>query len=455
MISPKVAIDFILTPDPRLYEFYLSYIRDNSKGLTILQFWFKLWIMRFLNWMTRRRILFTTGLVFLAAWPLFSAVKQVRVIAERASIYIEPNRTSSRIEIVGKGTILNLLQDRKVKDIWYYISFNSPRYGTRISGFIQESAVEPVVESPPALPREEEKVVPPPKAEEKKEVPAEIPPQKVASEVKPAPETPPAISEVSVLTRLPKNKSYKFPRQEVSLQDAAWKIVEIAPVVEEKPPVEIREFAALTVPPKRKAITLPKKEMPRDDPAWQVIQPVIAENAEPKERVELKPPQITPSRKGPGFITLGLGYGSSFGGAGGCLQLNTRIGLSFHAGVGLYPTSLIYSETDWVKNETLWSVGLKYYLPFKSAAFSPFVDIQYGGQRVEAAQVVIGIWDYEYVLSQEQKSVWGPSFLAGIEFRKGRFGISAALGVSYATTSWQYLQTKVAFVFDTGLVFHF
>jgi len=472
--------------------------------------------------MAGRRIPFIASLIFLAVWPLLSAVKQVRVTAERASIYIEPSRTSARIDIVGKGTILNLLQDRKVKNIWYYVSFNSPRYGTRISGFIQESAVELAIETPPASPKQEEKIPPSPKAEEKKEVPMEaptapqvveaialtklpksksfkfprreparqdgvwniveiVPAEKVAVEVKPAPETPPEITEVPILARLPKNKSYKFPRKEGPLQEAAWKVIEIAPVEKEKPPVEVGEFALLTVPPKRRVITLPKKEKPREDPVWQVIQPIIAETPKPTEKPEakleppevkkeppetkpetkptepqpIKPVRVSAPRKGPGFFSLGLGYGSSFGGAGGCLQLNTRTGLSFHVGVGLYPTSLIYSGTDWVKNETLWSIGLKYYLPLKSPSFSPFVDIQYGGLRVEAAQVVIGIWDYNYILSQEQKSLSGPSCLAGVEFQKGRFGISAALGVSYATTSWKYLQNKVSFVFDTGLVFHF
>jgi len=38
MISPKVAIDFILTPDPEPDGFYLSQIKSNFKSLTILQF---------------------------------------------------------------------------------------------------------------------------------------------------------------------------------------------------------------------------------------------------------------------------------------------------------------------------------------------------------------------------------------------------------------------------------
>ncbi len=295
MISPKATIDFILIPDPRLDDSYLAQIMDNSKGLTILQLWFKFRIMRSRGIMAARRILFCTCLIILGVRPMLSAVKQVRVIAERASIYIEPSRTSARIEIVGKGTILNLLQDRKVKDIWYYVSFNSPRYGTRISGFVQESAVEPAVERPPAPPKEEQKiplkveperarppeVLPPPKAEEKKEAPTKIP------------ATPQTVEEAA-LTKLPKNKSFKFPRKESPPLEAAWKIVEIAPVTEKKPRVEVREFALLTALPKRKAITLPKKETPRDDPAWRIIQPVIAERPKPveKAKAEPKPPEV-------------------------------------------------------------------------------------------------------------------------------------------------------------------
>ena len=449
-------------------------------------------VMRKRSLWAQSRLFLAACLISLVAGPLVSAVKQVRVTVERASIYIEPSRTSARIEIVGKGTVLNLFQERKVKDIWYYVSFNSPRYGSRISGFIQESAVEMVGGSPPAPPKKEEKappkvepeqvrppvVVPPPRAEEKKELPKEPP-------------APPPVVETMVLTKLPKSKSYKFPRKEAPLQEAAWRILERAPVIEKKRPVEVREFALLTVPPKRRTIALPKKEKPLDDTAWRVIQPVVAkatepaEKPKPKEKLEPKPappkvkkkpaetkretkpetkpaepqpvkaPQIRPPRKGPGFITVGLGYGSSFGGAGGSLQLNTGMGLSLHAGVGLYPTTLIYSETDWVENKPLWSVGLKYYLPIGSPAFFPFVDVQYGGLRVEAAQVITGIWDYKYIMSYEQKTLWGPSGLAGVELRTGRFGISAAVGAAYATTSWEYLKDKVSFVFDTGLVFHF
>jgi hypothetical protein len=324
-----------------------------------------------------------------------------------------------------KGTVLNLLQERKVNDIWYYVSFRSPRYGTRVSGFVQDWAVEPAVEAPPAGPAVEKDTAQPPKIEEKKEAPREKPAAKVAAAAKPAVKTPPAIIEVPLLTPLPKGRTYSFPRREPALQALAWELTEAAPSERERPPAEAeRAPEAKPVPPAAKP------------------QPV-------------RVPQIKPPRKGPGPVTISLGYGSSYGGAGGCLQLNTRAGLSLHAGVGLYPTSLVYSDTDWVKNQTMWSAGIKYYLPLSSSFLSPFVDLQYGGLRVEAAQVVIGIWEYNYVLSHEQKSLWGPSFLAGVEIGTGRLGLSAALGVSYATSSWKYLENKVSPVFDAGLVVHF
>jgi hypothetical protein len=370
------------------------------------------------------------------------------VTAERASVYIEPNRNSSRIEVVTKGSVLNLLQESKVKGAWYYVSFSSPRYGSRISGFIMDTMVEPVSETPPAAPTE--KIEAPPAKETAPARPAEPPAPPRAEEKKEAAKVipaPPQIVETLALTAPLKSRSFSFPRKEIPLQETAWKVEEKPEVKEAQPAVPQPVIAPKT---EEKAEAQPK-------PTETKVPPPPEKKPEPKP-VAPQPIRVAPARparKGPGFITLGLGYGSSFGGAGGSLQLNTQMGLSLHVGIGLYPTSLIYSETDWVKNEMMWSVGLKYYLPLSSTSFFPYVDIQYGGQRVEAAQVVIGIWDYNYVMSQEQKSLSGPSFLGGFELRKGRIGITAAVGVAYTTTSWKYLESKVALVFDAGIVFHF
>jgi hypothetical protein len=448
--------------------------------------------------MDRKRILPAAALLLALLAPSSLAGRpgenpnpnQVRVTAERASIYIEPSRGSTRIDIVGKGALLNLLQTKKVNDIWYHVSFSSSRYGTRISGFILDSAVELVGETIPP-PREEKKApekaaVEPPaprKAEEKELtepvsqpspefevslVPTALPegklivlPGKAAplqnpawrpADITPTDKVPvkpkiklperPETSEILVFTPILRGRRYAFPRKATPLQEMAWRTEEVAPA---KAPPQ---------PEKKIETEQPKAPPPTPTPREKEVA-AAKPKAKPVKPQTIRPPRSPVSRKGPGRMSLGLGYGSSFGGAGACFQVNTGRGIALHAGVGIFPTTVIYSETDWVKNKPLWSIGLKYYLPLKSSLFSPYVDIQYGGLRVEAAQVVIGIWDYEYVYSREQKTLYGPSLLGGIEIRKGWFGIGSALGISYATTSWEMLQNKVSLSFDVSLMVHF
>ena len=435
-----------------------------------------------------KRLLPTAALACLLLAPLSAALfqsakqdtRQVRVSAERASVYIEPSRGSTRIDIVVKGTVLNLLQRRKVNDIWYHVSYSSARYGTRVSGFVLDAAVEPASE--PAAPAPEEKEPPPlpPKPETKEETrPAPPPPSRVEMSLlatsppekrtiplpqrvsplvdqawktaeitpapqetaRPAPSESPRTSELIAPTSLPANRAYVIPAGAVPLADHPWKVEGRLPLEEAKPAAKTEPKPEPPPPPAKK-----KEEPPSKPPPPQKKSP------EPRP---VRPPRPPALRKGPGGLSFGLGYGSSFGGAGACLQFSTGMGLALHAGVGVFPTKLVYSDTDWVKNETLWSVGLKYYLPVRSAFLYPYVDIQYGGLRVEAAQVVIGIWDFEYVYSREQKPLWGPSLLAGVELRAGRFGLCGALGVSYVTTSWDYLENRVSLSFDTSLVVHF
>lgn len=387
------------------------------------------------------------GMIIPALWAHgFSGqdrnIRQVRVTAERTSVYIEPSRGSTRIDIVGQGTLLNLLQQKKFKESWYYVSFSSPRYGARISGFVLDSAVELVCEETPSAPKE--KAVP----EKAEEVPLPAPPPPVAPE-------PPRISESLVPTSLVPGRKFALPRRPAPLLETPWKIEEAAPLVPAKPKPPAVEKPEPPPTPEKKAEAPPREE-PAPKPA-----PREEKAKEPEPLKKPAPPQVlrparTPApRRGPGGASFGLGYGSSFGGAGASFQFSTKRGIAVHAGAGIFPTTLVYSETDWVENKLLWSVGLRYYLPVKSPLLYPFVDVQYGGLRVEAAQVVIGVWDYEYVFSREQKALYGPSILSGVEVRKGRFGLCGALGVSYVTTSWEYLQNKVLFSFDASLVVHF
>ena len=265
-----------------------------------------------MNW---KSVLAAAALLFLIIPSLYSDfgsgqsanIKQVMVTAERASIYIEPSRSSTRIDIVGKGTLLNLLQTKKVKDIWYYVSFSSSRYGTRVSGFVLDSAVElfdaaiPPVSEPKKAPEKAEPrpPIPPPAAatpakEEAKPDPQ--PPPKVKAKLEPP--VPPEWSEALVFTQIPRSKRYSSPLKTAPLQEMSWKVEEPAPVEEEKTPLKAEERTVLTSLPKQRKIALPKKERPLQDAAWQVIPPA-AEIPKKPEKVEAAPQPDKKKKRNP------------------------------------------------------------------------------------------------------------------------------------------------------------
>lgn len=453
--------------------------------------------------MKKTRAVFVFALVAGLGGFLFPAVSQVRVTAVRAAVYAEPSRNSSRIDVVPKGSLLNLFQQQKVKDIWYYVSYNSPRYGGRVSGFILDSAVEPVSEEAapaekPASPTrkiepEPEAKVPPP-AE-----PAKPEPQKAAAEPpKTEPQTAPArrvplampkiveYKETMAATRAPRPVRITLPRLAAGLEDQPWAIIQppapvsakptavlTAPtpavasktdITKEKPkPVEAKEVKKTQAAKKSPAPSPPpvvresaaKKEIPREaepvkaKPETERPAPTPAPTApQARPAQPARPPSAGPR---PARLAIGLGYGPSFGGAGGSLEFYLSRSLALHAGYGVYPTGVIYSETDWVKNETMWSAGLRFYLMPSSEKLTPYLDAQYGGLSVEAAEVITGIYDYSYIYSHEQKVLWGPSLLAGLELRFGRLALRGGLGVSYSLTDWQYLKNRVLFAFEAGL----
>ena len=429
-------------------------------------------------------------LVLLFFCPSLSAFEnEVRVIQERATIYSEPSKRSARIESIAKGAVLNLFQKTKVKGEWYYVSYYSTSLRSRVSGFIHESSVEPVG---PEL-----KPTPPPKSELIKPPPEEVRVQPVEKKaIKTELKAPPKIEQILGLTAAPVAKPIRLPPEGQQRQEDRWippaapslpppppipKVVEtiktIKPVEELfltlappprplaapreirlpqelvwKPPVppvaevkrEVQEKMVIVLPKPAEAEPKPEKEEPQRPPTPQVVKPAPAEPVY-RER---------PPTRG-GLLTLGLGYGASSGGAGGFLQLNTKTGISIHGGVGVYPTKFVYSETDWVENEPLFSFGVKYYIPFNSSLFRPYIDIQYGGLRVEAAQIIIGIYEYNYVYANEQKSLWGPSALAGVEFRRGNLGINIGLGLSYNLTEWIVQTEDLSVAYDINLVFYF
>ena len=438
---------------------------------------------------------------------LFPAVRQVRVTAARAAIYAEPSRSSSRIDIVSKGTLLSLFQEQKVKEVWFYVSYISPRYGGRMSGFILDSAAEPVIEgeaaggqpgsSPPKT--EPEAKAKQPGAEPAKPVAAQAPAAPARVEPKPAtavvpkpdiPREKPRVleySEAVVVTAAPRALRVSLPRRPLELRDDPWTVIHpisspppaaVAPKAQPKI-VEYSVVTMITRAPRATRVSLPRRPVTLQDKPWAILQPPAPEPVKPaavpvtstptaapkpeitKEKPKPSPPapqvQPPPSARmpvaggGSARLAIGVGFGPSFGGAGGTLQLYLSRSVTLHGGYGVYPTTVVYSETDWVKNEPLWSAGLRFYLMPSSDTFTPYVDAQYGGLRVEAAQVITGIYEYEYTYSYEQKVLWGPSLLAGLELRFGHFTLGGGIGASYSLTDWDVLKSRVFFTFEAGL----
>jgi hypothetical protein len=301
--------------------------------------------------------------------------------------------------------------------------------------------------------------------------PAEKPP--------PPPEPELRIEEMEAETDLPSQRTWILPLEQAPLNEPVWTAREVTRILT-TPPLNL----VLTIPaaplqlspnywpgppppppvkPKEKIPAQPEIVTPAKTPVKETSKPEKKEVVEKKEEKEsptqvIPKPQIsTPTAPPPniGPVTLGLGVGTSMGGAGGFVQYNATSSLAVHAGLGMYPTSFVYSDTDWVKNEMLYSVGLKYYLPFKSQYLRPYLDVQYGGFAIEAVQVIVGIYEYQYIYQNEQKALYGPSALLGGEVKLGALGLNLAGGISYATTPWEWQSQEFYFSFDIGLIYNF
>lgn len=78
--------------------------------------------------------------------PLLSQQKKLKVIDEKASLYLEPEKDSAVVETIARGAILNVLSQEIIKDSWYYVSFRSEDQSITITGFVLASAVEVISE---------------------------------------------------------------------------------------------------------------------------------------------------------------------------------------------------------------------------------------------------------------------------------------------------------------------
>lgn len=371
--------------------------------------------------MSRNFIVFFV--LFLSSSWLIAQESKVRVVVDSARIYAEASTESYRIETIKKGTVLSLFGTNQALENWLYVYYQSPRWNSKVTGFIQAEMVEEFS----AAQKPEEKPV-----EKPEEMPVEKPER--------IPETKPETKvEVPNPKQLPYPLSFPVgmnPRVYETKDELEADVLleEAKPIVKPKDTIKTEVWKEEVVIPKTTEV--PEKERDITEPNL----PDITRSMPPQES---------------SLFTISLGYGPSLGGIGGFIQLNTSGNFSVHWGAGYYPTSMFYPEYDWVNGKVLFSVGVKYYLPWQTEQVRPYLDLQYGGISVEAIRVVTGIWYYTYVYEDLQKTLWGPSLLAGIELRIGSFGLNGAVGASYVVTKWDYWDQPLFVTADIGFLLYF
>ncbi|UCE21967.1 MAG: hypothetical protein JSV46_07080, partial [Candidatus Aminicenantes bacterium] len=86
--------------------------------------------------------------LLLSPSPLLSQKNKVRVTAEKANIYADPDIKSKIVETVEKGTLLYLFSTERIKDRWYRVYFYSNKRKTTVVGYIQILMVGEISEFP-------------------------------------------------------------------------------------------------------------------------------------------------------------------------------------------------------------------------------------------------------------------------------------------------------------------
>ncbi len=76
-----------------------------------------------------------------AGW-LRSSDKKLKIIVDKASIHLDPDRKSTVLARLDRGTIVSLGSERKFRKNWNYVYFTSEDTGRLKSGYILDSLVE-------------------------------------------------------------------------------------------------------------------------------------------------------------------------------------------------------------------------------------------------------------------------------------------------------------------------
>lgn len=90
--------------------------------------------------MKKTRLLALVSLFLFSSVSLLSQSNELRVLVEKANLYLEPDTNSQILATVEKDAILYIVTSWK--DNWYYVSYKSEKSKFSIMGFVESSNVE-------------------------------------------------------------------------------------------------------------------------------------------------------------------------------------------------------------------------------------------------------------------------------------------------------------------------
>lgn len=77
---------------------------------------------------------------------LYSFSKKLKIIVDKASIHLDPDKRSAVVAMLDKGSLVSLGSERKFRKNWNYVYFTSEKSGRTKSGYILDTLVEKLFE---------------------------------------------------------------------------------------------------------------------------------------------------------------------------------------------------------------------------------------------------------------------------------------------------------------------
>ena len=90
--------------------------------------------------------LFFVFMLSLHSGILHSYSRKLKIIVDKASVHLDPDKKSSIVAKLDRGTLVSLGSERKFRKNWNYVYFTSEKSGRTKSGYIQDSLVEKLFE---------------------------------------------------------------------------------------------------------------------------------------------------------------------------------------------------------------------------------------------------------------------------------------------------------------------